>query len=324
MAHVRVVLVRPEHPANVGAVARIIRNTGLDGLDLVAPGDWRTLECWRTAWGATQVLDDARERLTLGEAIADCGYVAAFSRRRTEAAALDVREAAAQVATQPEPARVALVFGPESSGLTLDEVALCGRSALIPSHPDQPSLNLSHAVMVAAYEVFRAGRPAAAARPLATHAQKEQTLALLFRGLRALRAMSDPRRSAYARLWRALLQRIDFSPRELRLIAHMARKMGAGAGPPEIPEGEVAQPLSPTAGGPNPYTDVLRTDEGFSLPLLKWRELLFVGALRREGELYVRDPARPLPLFEQGDLFPDDARFECRRVGPRVELRRRA
>jgi len=324
MPHVRVVLVRPEHPTNVGAVARIVRNTGLRGLDLVAPGDWRTLECWRTAWGATPVLDEAREWPTLGAALAECRYVVAFSRRRAEGAALDVREAAIQAAAQPDEARVALVFGPESSGLTLDEVALCGRCAVIPTHPDQPSLNLSHAVMIAAYEVFRAGHPTSTARPLATHAQKEQALALLFRGLRALRALSDPQRNAYARVWRGLLQRMDLSPRELRLIAHMARKMGAGADAPEESERDSGPASSAASAGPNPYADVILIPEGFSLPLLKWRELLFVGALRREGECYVRDAARPLPPFEQPDLFPDDARFECRRVGPRVELRRRA
>ena len=54
---VRVVLVRPESPANVGAAARAVRNTGLHGLDLVEPGDWRTVECWRTAWGAHEVLE---------------------------------------------------------------------------------------------------------------------------------------------------------------------------------------------------------------------------------------------------------------------------
>ena len=48
---VRVVLVRPETPQRRGA-ARVVRNTGLAGLDLVDPGDWRTVECWRTAWGA--------------------------------------------------------------------------------------------------------------------------------------------------------------------------------------------------------------------------------------------------------------------------------
>ena len=44
MARVRVVLVRPETSANVGACARVVRNTGASGLDLVAPGDWRTVE----------------------------------------------------------------------------------------------------------------------------------------------------------------------------------------------------------------------------------------------------------------------------------------
>jgi len=54
MARVRIVLVRPESAANIGACARVSRNSGAEGLDLVAaPGDWRTVECWRTAWGLT-------------------------------------------------------------------------------------------------------------------------------------------------------------------------------------------------------------------------------------------------------------------------------
>jgi len=62
------VLVRPEVPANVGAAARTIRNTGLEGLSLVAPGDWRTVECWRTAWGAHDVLEQAHVFDDLGAA----------------------------------------------------------------------------------------------------------------------------------------------------------------------------------------------------------------------------------------------------------------
>jgi tRNA C32,U32 (ribose-2'-O)-methylase TrmJ len=50
MPIVRIVLARPENPANVGAAARAIANAGLAGLDLVAPCDWRTVESWRTAW----------------------------------------------------------------------------------------------------------------------------------------------------------------------------------------------------------------------------------------------------------------------------------
>ncbi len=70
-----------------------------------------------------------------------------------------------------------------------------------------------------------------------------------------------------------------------------------------------------------PFTDVVRLADGFSIPELKLRELLFVGALRAEGEFLVRDPSRPLPPFRDPDLFPKGVRFRTRRSGGRVELR---
>ncbi len=59
----------------------------------------------------------------------------------------------------------------------------------------------------------------------------------------------------------------------------------------------------------SPFTDVQASGRGFSIPELKWRELLFVGALRREGDGFVRDPSRPIPPFEAVDLFPEGRRF---------------
>ena len=188
---VHVVLVRPESPANVGAVARAIRNTGLAGLRLVAPGDWRTIECWRSAWGSHEVLEQAAVHDDLRSAVADAHLALAFSGKRDKGALwLDVREAAAEVAGRGEET-ACLVFGPESSGLTQDELARCGPRVLIPAHPDQPSLNLSHAVMVAAYEVFRASaRPAALPRR-ATLAEKAAMLDRLREGLIAIGALPE-------------------------------------------------------------------------------------------------------------------------------------
>lgn len=71
-----------------------------------------------------------------------------------------------------------------------------------------------------------------------------------------------------------------------------------------------------------PFEDVVLTPDGFGLPALKWRELLFIGALRREDEAFVRDPARPLPPFARGDLLPEGARFAASAEGGRVWLRR--
>lgn len=226
MARVRVVLVRPELPANVGACARVVRNAGLDGLDLVDPGDWRTVECWRTAWGAHEVLEEARAFDGLAAAVAGASYVAALSGRTASgAAARDVREMASEVASLDESETAALVLGPETTGLTHAELALCGRAVRIPSHPAQPSLNLSHAAAIAAYEVFRAGRAPAPAPRRATHAEKEHMLGLLHAGLSAVRALPEANREGFFEDWRALFQRADLTPKEVTLLEHMARKM---------------------------------------------------------------------------------------------------
>jgi hypothetical protein len=75
--------------------------------------------------------------------------------------------------------------------------------------------------------------------------------------------------------------------------------------------------------GEDPYADVRLTRDGFSLPRLKWRELLFVGALRERGGAFERDLTRPLPPFVIPDLFPEGGRFEVVGVeAGRVLLRR--
>ena len=70
-----------------------------------------------------------------------------------------------------------------------------------------------------------------------------------------------------------------------------------------------------------PFADVQLGPDGFSIPELKWRELLFIGALRRDGDAFVRDPTRPLPVFRIPDLFPEGARFRVQAEGRRVLVR---
>jgi tRNA/rRNA methyltransferase len=227
----RVVLVRPENPSNIGAIARVVRNAGLAGLDLVGPGDWRTVECWRTAWGAHEVLEEARVFDDLRAALELASYVAALSGRRDPGVpVLDVRDMAKEAAALGAEEQGALVFGPEATGLSLEELALCGRRVRIPSHADQPSLNLSHAVMVAAYEVFRAGRRTPPGSRRATHEEKQHLLALLREGLLALEALPAVNTDGYFQEWQAIFTRADLTPQEVRLLEHMARKMAKVAG----------------------------------------------------------------------------------------------
>jgi len=70
-----------------------------------------------------------------------------------------------------------------------------------------------------------------------------------------------------------------------------------------------------------PFADVVLEEGGFSIPELKWRELVFVGAVRPEGDHWVREPSRPLPPFRDQGLFADGARFRIEPRGGRVIVR---
>lgn len=69
----------------------------------------------------------------------------------------------------------------------------------------------------------------------------------------------------------------------------------------------------------DPFADVVPLEGGFSIPELKWRELVFVRALVPAADgCFVRDPARPLPPFSDAGLFPEGVRFRVERDGARV------
>ena len=70
------------------------------------------------------------------------------------------------------------------------------------------------------------------------------------------------------------------------------------------------------------FVDVRMTPEGIRLPLLKWRELVFIGAMRPLGDRYVRDPSRPMPPFAAGDILPVGAVFRVRQEKQWVLLER--
>jgi hypothetical protein len=76
------------------------------------------------------------------------------------------------------------------------------------------------------------------------------------------------------------------------------------------------------AGNPQPFEDVVMTEDGFSIPDLKWRELVFIGAVREEAGVFTRDPSRPMPPFRREELFAEGERFTVTREGTRVRLRR--
>ena len=152
---VRIVLVNPSHPGNIGAVARAMKNMGVSRLYLVAPEQFPDKKAHIRAAGADDILEQAVVTADLPTALTGCEYVYASSARsrRLEWPECDARQCAQQLITEHAHQEVALVFGRESSGLTNAELAYCHQHVHIAADPNFSSLNLAAAVQILVYEL---------------------------------------------------------------------------------------------------------------------------------------------------------------------------
>jgi tRNA (cytidine32/uridine32-2'-O)-methyltransferase len=168
LAAIRIVLVEPSHPGNIGAVARAMKNMALADLVLVRPKAYPHPEAVARASGAGDLLERARVVDSVTEAVADAGFVAATTSRPRDQnfRALDLHEAATRIFEMSERGPAAVLFGAERTGLTNEELALAHLLIRIPANPDYPSLNLAMAVQLTTYELFRAAGSPASTRPL--------------------------------------------------------------------------------------------------------------------------------------------------------------
>ena len=152
---VRVVLVGTTHPGNIGAVARAMKNMGLTDLALVRPKLFPHDDATARASGAEDLLDRAVVVDTVQEAVADCLFVAGASARSRSIdwPMLEPRACAERLMAETRHGPVAVVFGPEKSGLTNADLDLCHVLLTIPTDPNFSSLNLAMAVQVVSYEL---------------------------------------------------------------------------------------------------------------------------------------------------------------------------
>lgn len=151
----RFVLVHPSHAGNVGAAARAMKVMGFAELVLVQPRDAGVLQhpdALAMASGATDVLAAARVAGTLAQALDGITWACAtaMTPRDFGPPTFAPREHFAGLAGSPH--RVALVFGPERTGLSNEDVYRCHACLSIPTHPDYGSLNLAQAVQLIAYD----------------------------------------------------------------------------------------------------------------------------------------------------------------------------
>lgn len=226
--HVRVVLVRPEHAGNVGAAARALKNLGFSDLRLVAPECGHlTSDALKMAYGARDVIEGARIHASLRDALNDVHWAAGFGMTRPDRPdAVWLTDAAPVVVERARTHETALVFGPERSGLSNDELAMCHQLVSVPTDPAQPSLNLAQAVLLGCYELTRTMTPAPASPPeLASGEELDGLTDHLDATLHAIGFLQPPQGRRLLQELRAFINRAQPSPREVRVLRGILRQI---------------------------------------------------------------------------------------------------
>jgi tRNA/rRNA methyltransferase len=231
----RVVLVRTTVAANIGAAARALRNMGLSDLVLVAPdadpADPRA-EMLATPHAA-DLLRAARVVPTFDEAVADCLLVAATSANvgglfRRQSVGTPEEVAAHLLRVLPS-GPAALVFGPEPSGLTNEEVARCHYLIHVPTDPAYPALNLAQAVAVCTYALraafLRQTGALAPHEPPAPYAEQERMFEHLRAALTELHFLYGDKADALMHALRHLIGRAGPTTMEGKLLHGLARQI---------------------------------------------------------------------------------------------------
>lgn len=293
LAAQRIVLVTPSHAGNLGSVARAMTAMGLADLVVVAPRDpgfATDAQAVALASGATDVLDRARLAADLDAAVADCQWVVAVSAdpREFGPAPEAPVEAVARAFARLDSGqvdRVAWVFGPERTGLSIEDVGRCQALVTIPADPVFASLNLSQAVQIIAFvlrqqalagngdgdlpagatavsSALGSGRiedgrsprrrhpKAAEAEALADHGAVEALLAHLEQALVAIDYL-DPRhpRKLMPRM-RRLFARAGLEKAEVELLRGVCRKIEDLAASPALRPAGAPAAAAAEAGGP--------------------------------------------------------------------------
>ena len=227
-----IVLVRPQLGENIGKAARAMLNFGLTELRLVSPRDgWPNPSAGPASAGADIVLEQAVVFACVADATADCAHVFATTvrKRGVTKPVLTPENAAAAIRVAPE--RSAILFGPERSGLSSDDVALARTIITVPINPEFGSLNLAQAVILMAYEWSKgeglAMPPRTNLDPPAAQADLEGLIEQVEDLLEMANFFFPPQRAHVTRRTvRSLLTKPQWSAQEVRTMRGVIRAIG--------------------------------------------------------------------------------------------------
>lgn len=230
----RVVLVRPQVAGNLGATARVMRNLGLTELVLVAPeADPTDREARRLSTHGEDILNGCRIVADFVDAVADCALVVGTSarvggpyRRQSVGPPDEVLSGAVDILPI---GKLALVFGPEPSGLSNAEVTRCHHLIHIPTDPTYPALNLAQSVAICLYELRRAWlrrrNPSGEPVTVADFADQERMFEHLRAALEAIHFLYGTNADTLMHALRHLIGRARPTAMEVDVLFGLARQI---------------------------------------------------------------------------------------------------
>jgi tRNA/rRNA methyltransferase len=159
--NITIVLKGPKYAGNVGSVARCAKNMGIERLAVVNGRDFPPEEMKQLSTHfAADLIDQIRHYDDLGDALDGFEYIVGTTSRLGSARGpvITPREMAETLIDLSRHNRIALLFGPEDTGLSNEELRRCHSLVMIPTSARLKSINLSHAVLILCYEIFTARR----------------------------------------------------------------------------------------------------------------------------------------------------------------------
>lgn len=224
----RIILCRPEGALNVGAVCRSMKSMGILELALVNPAEFDEDEVYKMAIHARDVYDGSLVYASLEEALRSVTLAAGITRRRgvrRKWSSVPPEVLAKKIASTAS-GKCAIVFGNEQSGLSDKELNQCDIACHIPSSPDFPSLNLSHAVQIVAAYLYREsiGDYVGSFTPI-TRDQIEILVATIHDALEALNYFKSADRQHTRIFFRDILARSQLSKKEAKQLEKIFRKL---------------------------------------------------------------------------------------------------
>jgi len=228
--NITIVLNKPKYPGNVGSVARCAKNMGIEKIFVVGN---RNLDKEEMKTMATHVTSDIVENIRyfdrLDEALTEFHYVVGTTSRRGGARGpvVSPREMAERLPEISQNNEIALLFGPEDTGLSNDELRFCHLVVAIPASSQFKSINLSHAVMIVCYEIFVAkpDSPETFTPRLATSVELEGMYDQI-KSLLAEIGFLNPQNPDYSMMHiRRLFARTKLFSREIKIIRGICRQI---------------------------------------------------------------------------------------------------